>query len=836
MYKNIKVEAEHDELILENSNGDKVIIPANKRNWVKQKLSEGCDGCIDSLVETLPVAADYAEDGSLFPDWNTIKANHPTFSNESKYHNVDGNIGGSWMEKILFPHEKQMGDTPRYVAPDLLEVEITPEGTELKDQPKELESYYRDYAAQYPREAYIQFRKENPIGREKIKAINSKNWNDYIEKQANKEYKDRIRNYAGEQLVKENPQGDRNRKDYLNSFTSQELAVLRNSESKGKVNPTLMQKFEGALKQGAAAGAPGDLRYKKVETESLTDEEMKDVGGLDLLGPLLIPTKLVQAGYKDGYSFLDALKGQENNASLIEDILTDPLNLVGLGLVSKGASTAQLLKAYKNLAKLSNPNRVSTLQNAYKLNPFAFKPNPEAYYRGVGKEGIKDALETGVIKSRDTDLFPSPYFARPNEFETALYYNPEALIEAKGIDVSKVKNIEPNQLIFKNKDAGAVPLNSEYVDEIYLGNVSQGFKQSGLENIPISNPNIRLLQKDWLRGYKEIKVPNAYSKVNPLASKGKPESISFYHAGLGPTATIDNYKYPSQLEAVQARAERMLSQENKWIGQNNAELKYKFNNAQKNHNPASDYPGEKLGTNKGNTTEISKDANLNDANKARVAAHETGHYYRNRATEANEWNSFFDFSNLEKHKTRTYLRGKPTAVEPGYVSSLQETQGLKVGKDGVPHGDEIRERAAQLKDHIAQKNNIPLNEDFTVTETQLNDAIKNYVKDTGLDNNMTQMLSSLKDKKGFLKAMNKYALTTTGIIGTGAAGTAMSQEKAMGGYIDTNPPQEPSLLTSLKQSYFNPYNWGVPDYTDKGNFDSAYNSARKAQDQNKSEK
>lgn len=82
MYKNIKVEAEHNELILENSYGDKVIIPANKRNWVKQKLSEGCDGCIDSLVETLPVTADYAEDGTVVSalytqktgkDWNTAK-------------------------------------------------------------------------------------------------------------------------------------------------------------------------------------------------------------------------------------------------------------------------------------------------------------------------------------------------------------------------------------------------------------------------------------------------------------------------------------------------------------------------------------------------------------------------------------------------------------------------------------------------------------------------------------------------------------------------------------------------------------------------------------------
>ena len=82
MYKNIKVEAENLELILENSYGDKVIIPANKRNWVKQKLSEECHSCIDSLVETLPVAADYAEDGTVVSalytqktgkDWNTAK-------------------------------------------------------------------------------------------------------------------------------------------------------------------------------------------------------------------------------------------------------------------------------------------------------------------------------------------------------------------------------------------------------------------------------------------------------------------------------------------------------------------------------------------------------------------------------------------------------------------------------------------------------------------------------------------------------------------------------------------------------------------------------------------
>ncbi len=86
MKQNIKVTAEHNELILENSHGDKVIIPANKRNWVKQKLSEGCHNCIDSLVETLPVASQYAQDGSVYPTNAKVKVNH---NNQIKEYDIN---------------------------------------------------------------------------------------------------------------------------------------------------------------------------------------------------------------------------------------------------------------------------------------------------------------------------------------------------------------------------------------------------------------------------------------------------------------------------------------------------------------------------------------------------------------------------------------------------------------------------------------------------------------------------------------------------------------------------------------------------------------------------
>jgi len=239
--------------------------------------------------------------------------------------------------------------------------------------------------------------------------------------------------------------------------------------------------------------------------------------------------------------------------------------------------------------------------------------------------------------------------------------------------------------------------------------------------------------------------------------------------------------YVTPKEAAVARAERMLSQESKWNVNSNSYTKDKFTNINDNFeevfaNEIGKSP-QVLGTNAMGKAFVFKDNGLSPANQSRVAAHETGHFYRNMADEANEWNSFFDFSKL-KHRTNAYLRGKPTASGSSVVES--DVKGLNLQKQGVPHGDEIRERAAQLKDYIAQKNGIPLNKDFTVTQAQLDDAIENYVKDTNLDNSMSPMLNSLKDKKGFLKAMNKYALGAVPLT----VGVGQLEKQKNGGWLD----------------------------------------------------
>lgn len=366
----------------------------------------------------------------------------------------------------------------------------------------------------------------------------------------------------------------------------------------------------------------------------------------------------------------------------------------------------------KGVNKVVQSTESGLLSNAYKLNPWAFKPNPEAYYRGVGKEGLDDILESGIIRSKKQHAYPEPYFS-------------------KGAIGDKYAN------------GYFAELTNEPMKGV--GSFSTGdLIQTPVNQVAVNNPNLKLYKKDWLKGYKQVETP----KIN-----------------------FDNYL--SQKQAVQARAERMLSQKNKWVGQNNNELINKFNNASENHyddltsfewnskfNDAKS--PESLGVNKFGKTVVYKDAPLSEANKARTAAHEAGHYYRNTFEEGKDWNSFFDFSLLNQ-KTRDYLGGK--------------------GMRGRGHimGDEIRERAAQLKDYIAHKNKIPLNQDFTVTKSQLDDALKNYTKDTKLDNDMTPFISSLKDKNGFLKAMNKYALTTIpAAVATGAA----TQEYKDGGQIN----------------------------------------------------
>lgn len=83
-----KIEAEGSELILKNKAGDHVIIPKKYRQEVLDMIKDNCHSCIDALVETLPIAQDYAQDGTVIinpDDKPVIKKSKVRIENKKVY-------------------------------------------------------------------------------------------------------------------------------------------------------------------------------------------------------------------------------------------------------------------------------------------------------------------------------------------------------------------------------------------------------------------------------------------------------------------------------------------------------------------------------------------------------------------------------------------------------------------------------------------------------------------------------------------------------------------------------------------------------------------------------
>jgi len=129
MYNKIDINAEHNELILKNSHGDHTIVPANKRDWVKNRILLGKHSDIDEYVNTLPQFKDYAEDGTVIPKFNNnsiITENNPTDLTdpparfESEFYRLYASGKGAHQEKTPDQIQKgwifKNGDNESFVA------------------------------------------------------------------------------------------------------------------------------------------------------------------------------------------------------------------------------------------------------------------------------------------------------------------------------------------------------------------------------------------------------------------------------------------------------------------------------------------------------------------------------------------------------------------------------------------------------------------------------------------------------------------------------------------------------------------------------------------------
>jgi hypothetical protein len=173
--------------------------------------------------------------------------------------------------------------------------------------------------------------------------------------------------------------------------------------------------------------------------------------------------------------------------------------LAGIGANSTKQFANNLVNPLAGTGDIVNNLGNKYLPNAHKLNPFAFKPNSDAYYRGIGRTGLDDALESGYLRAKNSKLYGEDVYMSPN-FGVAKgnYSRNKSIFEGDpfGLDDSW-KEILP-------KDG------KSYIAEIPKNKLTNPEIKGAVVAInkgPLPIDDVRLLKQDWLKGYKQVEVP-----------------------------------------------------------------------------------------------------------------------------------------------------------------------------------------------------------------------------------------------------------------------------------------------------------------------------------------
>lgn len=526
----INVEAEKNELILENEFGDKVIIPAKKRQWVQKQIEKGNHADLDNYISTLPIKSDFAEEGSVVPGDPTKKVKVYTGKPEyfvqgvaprnGERKNEDGSVsthsmsytsaddvhyayptlfqdGDKWIQlddkddwaafkeaqkrKELFKFDNEEDakkfaegswktenikeydiDSPEYrelynsgaianydknsdtyiLSKPLDEVVITAEAPQwAKDK--------RKYESQYTKDWYIDNKMPKFSRSMGVSATNMHSNNV-------KEYDDFINNKIVEDIFKRKPTFEtdysKDRLKTLQGFSQKELELIKNSKYAYRIEPSIWSKFEQGLLSVGNAGSP--VTFKN---ENLTQEEAKkEDNPLNILQPLNIPSKMVQSAYKKDYSLKDALKGKQNNAGIVEDIVTDPLNLVGAGLVGKLSKADKVIDATKVGGKVLS-KADDAVNNINRIKFDDFKNDNEFFRVIVGDEAFDDIVQTQKIRTKKPSSVEN---TPPNTINLDRRGSTAFPSFSKGSPSLSYANDNPNHYIIRTADESIKPSTS----------------------------------------------------------------------------------------------------------------------------------------------------------------------------------------------------------------------------------------------------------------------------------------------------------------------------------------------------------------------------------------
>ncbi len=202
------------------------------------------------------------------------------------------------------------------------------------------------------------------------------------------------------------------------------------------------------------------------------------------------PQAAMTKAFTGKYQLPSEAMGIENPVvALLTDAALDPVNITGAGLLTKE----------KALAALASSKESGMLSNAWRLNPMAYQYNlpRNTMWRGLGQEGMEDAVSSGLFRSKQ-NVVPE-------------YVN--------NFNLSKDFGINP---YFTPKFNTAATYGDDFIAEVprsaanWRNRYGKRHTWSQVADRPIPIEEGRLLQKDWLRGYKEVpKKEDGGSKLPP---------------------------------------------------------------------------------------------------------------------------------------------------------------------------------------------------------------------------------------------------------------------------------------------------------------------------------
>jgi hypothetical protein len=188
------------------------------------------------------------------------------------------------------------------------------------------------------------------------------------------------------------------------------------------------------------------------------------------------------------------------------DVVTDPANLVGAGILTKE----------KALARLAASKESGLLSNAYKLNPNAERLNNiNKSYRVAGLDALEDFNNTGVLRSQrilpENPTFLDRMKARPTSFPSFqkgyadLRYLPEegGVVFETGLPTFKRGQINP--------------VTGKVIDgRHYAHRVIDPETGRVMTEIPGSNINVYGDKPHWWKGYQQLDLPGRKYFEGPL--------------------------------------------------------------------------------------------------------------------------------------------------------------------------------------------------------------------------------------------------------------------------------------------------------------------------------